>query len=154
VWYCVDGFLDKNRDALRGDVLELLASSRLNLVGELTKQLRAQRDAGKTLPKGSNGRFVTMKPRTPTVAARFADSLQQLLQSMGRCHPWFVRCIKPNQEKHALRMDMPSSKHPALPSSRRLRRLKCRYPQVVKRLSTICSDVIARHVREVFHRNS
>ncbi|XP_036676948.2 unconventional myosin-XV isoform X5 [Drosophila suzukii] len=107
VWYCVDGFLDKNRDALRGDVLELLASSRLNLVGELTKQLRAQRDAGKTLPKGSNGRFVTMKPRTPTVAARFADSLQQLLQSMGRCHPWFVRCIKPNQEKHALRMDMP-----------------------------------------------
>ncbi|KAH8240493.1 hypothetical protein KR038_007643 [Drosophila bunnanda] len=107
VWYCVDGFLDKNRDALRGDVLELLASSRLSLVGELTKQLRAQRDAGKTLPKGSNGRFVTMKPRTPTVAARFADSLQQLLQSMGRCHPWFVRCIKPNQEKHALRMDMP-----------------------------------------------
>ncbi|KMZ09170.1 uncharacterized protein Dsimw501_GD16995 [Drosophila simulans] len=107
VWYCVDGFLDKNRDALRGDVLELLASSRLPLVGELTKQLRAQRDAGKTLPKGSNGRFVTMKPRTPTVAARFADSLQQLLQSMGRCHPWFVRCIKPNQEKHALRMDMP-----------------------------------------------
>ncbi|XP_017109787.2 unconventional myosin-XV isoform X3 [Drosophila bipectinata] len=107
VWYCVDGFLDKNRDALRGDVLELLASSRLTLVGELTKQLRAQRDAGKTLPKGSNGRFVTMKPRTPTVAARFADSLQQLLQSMGRCHPWFVRCIKPNQEKHALRMDMP-----------------------------------------------
>ncbi|XP_034671932.1 unconventional myosin-XV isoform X2 [Drosophila subobscura] len=107
VWYCVDGFLDKNRDALRGDVLELLASSRLTLVTELTKQLRAQRDAGKTLPKGSNGRFVTMKPRTPTVAARFADSLQQLLQSMGRCHPWFVRCIKPNQEKHALRMDMP-----------------------------------------------
>ncbi|XP_060661675.1 LOW QUALITY PROTEIN: unconventional myosin-XV [Drosophila nasuta] len=107
VWYCVDGFLDKNRDALRGDVLELLATSRLPLVSELTKQLRAQRDAGKTLPKGSNGRFVTMKPRTPTVAARFADSLQQLLQSMGRCHPWFVRCIKPNQEKQPLRMDMP-----------------------------------------------
>ncbi|ALC48392.1 CG40155, partial [Drosophila busckii] len=42
-----------------------------------------------------------------TVAARFADSLQQLLQSMGRCHPWFVRCIKPNQEKQPLRMDMP-----------------------------------------------
>lgn len=107
VWYCVDGFLDKNRDALRSDVLELLATSRLPLVSELTKQLRAQRDAGKTLPKGSNGRFVTMKPRTPTVAARFADSLQQLLQSMGRCHPWFVRCIKPNQEKQPLRMDMP-----------------------------------------------
>ncbi|XP_053952311.1 unconventional myosin-XV isoform X1 [Anastrepha ludens] len=107
VWYCVDGFLDKNRDALRSDVLELLASSKLQLVVDLTKQLRAQRDSGKTLPKGSNGRFVTMKPRTPTVAARFSDSLQQLLQSMGRCNPWFVRCIKPNNEKHALKMDMP-----------------------------------------------
>ncbi|XP_067635341.1 unconventional myosin-XV [Eurosta solidaginis] len=107
VWYCVDGFLDKNRDALRGDVLELLASSKLQLVVDLTKQLRAQRDSGKTLPKGSNGRFVTMKPRTPTVAARFSDSLQQLLQSMGRCNPWFVRCIKPNNDKHALKMDMP-----------------------------------------------
>ncbi|XP_014089710.3 unconventional myosin-XV [Bactrocera oleae] len=107
VWYCVDGFLDKNRDALRSDVLELLGSSKLQLVVELTKQLRAQRDSGKTLPKGSNGRFVTMKPRTPTVAARFSDSLQQLLQSMGRCNPWFVRCIKPNNEKHALKMDMP-----------------------------------------------
>ncbi|XP_061392176.1 LOW QUALITY PROTEIN: unconventional myosin-XV [Musca vetustissima] len=107
VWYCVDGFLDKNRDALRGDVLELLSSSKLQLVSDLTKQLRAQRDSGKTLPKGNNGRFVTMKPRTPTVAARFSDSLQQLLQSMGRCNPWFVRCIKPNNEKQSLKMDMP-----------------------------------------------
>lgn len=51
--------------------------------------------------------------------------------------------------------DLPnlSAKHPALPSSR-LRRLKCRYPQVVKRLSTLCSDVIARHVRDMFHRVS
>lgn len=107
VWYCVEGFLEKNRDALRPDVLELLASSKLPLIGEMTRQLRAQRDIGKTMPKGTNGRFVTMKPRTPTVAARFSDSLQQLLQSMAKCNPWFVRCIKPNNDKHALRMDMP-----------------------------------------------
>ncbi|XP_055630321.1 unconventional myosin-XV [Toxorhynchites rutilus septentrionalis] len=107
VWYCVEGFLEKNRDALRMDVIELLSSSTETLVGEMTKQLRAQRDFGKTLPRGINGRFVTMKPRTPTVAARFSDSLQQLLQSMAKCNPWFVRCVKPNNEKQALRMDMP-----------------------------------------------
>lgn len=107
VWYCVEGFLEKNRDALRPDVLELLGSSKLPLICDMTKQLRAQRDIGKTMPKGANGRFVTMKPRTPTVAARFSDSLQHLLQSMAKCNPWFVRCIKPNNEKHALRMDMP-----------------------------------------------
>lgn len=107
VWYCVEGFLEKNRDALRPDVLELLASSKLPIISEMTKQLRAQRDFGKSMPKGANGRFVTMKPRTPTVAARFSDSLQHLLQSMAKSNPWFVRCIKPNNDKHALRMDMP-----------------------------------------------
>ncbi|XP_058837161.1 unconventional myosin-XV [Topomyia yanbarensis] len=107
VWYCVDGFLEKNRDALKMDVIELLSSSTEPLVGEMTKHLRAQRDIGKTLPRGINGRFVTMKPRTPTVAARFSDSLQQLLQSMAKCNPWFVRCVKPNNDKQALRMDMP-----------------------------------------------
>ena len=70
VWYNVEGFLDKNRDALRADVLELLCSSEVPLVAEMSTQLRAQHDANKTLPRGANGRFVTMKPRTPTVAAR------------------------------------------------------------------------------------
>ncbi|GAB0087709.1 unconventional myosin-XV [Sergentomyia squamirostris] len=107
VWYCVEGFLEKNRDALAMDLLELLASSKQPLVTDMTRMLRAQRDAGKSMPRGANGRFVTMKPRTPTVAARFSDSLQQLLQSMARCNPWFVRCIKPNNDKQALRMDMP-----------------------------------------------
>lgn len=107
VWYCVEGFLEKNRDAIRTDVFELLSSSKLQILNEMTRQLRAQRESGKSLPKGANGRFVTMKPRTPTVAARFSDSLQQLLQSMAKCNPWFVRCIKPNNDKQALRMDMP-----------------------------------------------
>ncbi|XP_063618998.1 unconventional myosin-XV [Cydia splendana] len=107
VWYNVEGFLDKNRDALRGDVLELLCSSEVPLVAEMSAQLRAQHDANKTLPRGANGRFVTMKPRTPTVAARFSDSLHQLLDSMSRCNPWFVRCIKPNTDKSPMKFDMP-----------------------------------------------
>uniref|UniRef100_A0A2A4K4P4 Unconventional myosin-XV n=1 Tax=Heliothis virescens TaxID=7102 RepID=A0A2A4K4P4_HELVI len=107
VWYNVEGFLDKNRDALRADVLELLCSSEVPLVAEMSTQLRAQHDANKTLPRGANGRFVTMKPRTPTVAARFSDSLHQLLESMSRCNPWFVRCIKPNTDKSPMKFDMP-----------------------------------------------
>lgn len=31
VWYNVDGFLDKNRDTLRPDVVELLISSKINV---------------------------------------------------------------------------------------------------------------------------
>lgn len=37
----------------------------------------------KTLTK-ANGRFVTMKPRTPTVSARFNDSLTHLIDGMAK----------------------------------------------------------------------
>ncbi|KAK4873712.1 hypothetical protein RN001_013072 [Aquatica leii] len=106
VWYSVDGFLDKNRDVLRPEIVELLASSKEPLVSAIAKPLFNQAQM-RTLPKGANGRFVTMKPRTPTVAARFGDSLHQLLESMTRCNPWFVRCIKPNNDKSPMRFDMP-----------------------------------------------
>ncbi|XP_030752101.1 unconventional myosin-XV isoform X2 [Sitophilus oryzae] len=106
VWYSVDGFLDKNRDILRPEVIELLTSSKEPLVGAIAKPLSHQSQS-RTLPKGTNGRFVTMKPRTPTVAARFGDSLQQLLENMSKCNPWFVRCIKPNNDKTPMKFDMP-----------------------------------------------
>ncbi|XP_043471659.1 unconventional myosin-XV [Leptopilina heterotoma] len=106
VWYNVDGFLDKNRDTLRSDVVELLISSKIQMVSKMFQHVRNTHEANKTVNK-PNGRFVTMKPRTPTVSARFHDSLQQLLESMSQCNPWFVRCIKPNTEKAPMKFDMP-----------------------------------------------
>ncbi|XP_026670463.1 unconventional myosin-XV [Ceratina calcarata] len=106
VWYNVDGFLDKNRDTLRSDVVELLISSKIPMVSKMFQHVRTTHEANKTMNK-PNGRFVTMKPRTPTVSARFHDSLQQLLDSMSQCNPWFVRCIKPNTEKAPMKFDMP-----------------------------------------------
>ncbi|XP_057659116.1 myosin-VIIa [Diorhabda carinulata] len=106
VWYSVDGFLDKNRDALRPDVIELIASSKNDLISAIAKPLLHNIQT-RTLPRGTNGRFVTMKPRTPTVAARFGDSLHTLLESMSRCNPWFIRCVKPNSDKAPMRFDMP-----------------------------------------------
>ncbi|KAJ8956705.1 hypothetical protein NQ318_014060 [Aromia moschata] len=88
------------------DVVELLATSKDPLVSAIAKPLMNHTQT-RTLPRGANGRFVTMKPRTPTVAARFSDSLHQLLESMARCSPWFVRCIKPNNDKAPMRFDMP-----------------------------------------------
>ncbi|XP_020280008.1 unconventional myosin-XV isoform X2 [Pseudomyrmex gracilis] len=106
VWYNVEGFLDKNRDTLRPDVVELLISSKITMVSKMFQHVRTAHEANKTMNK-PNGRFVTMKPRTPTVSARFHDSLQQLLDSMSQCNPWFVRCIKPNTEKAPMKFDMP-----------------------------------------------
>ncbi|XP_069684998.1 unconventional myosin-XV isoform X7 [Periplaneta americana] len=106
VWYSVDGFLDKNRDTLRQDVVDLLISSKIQMVSKMFQNVRSSHEAAKTINK-ANGRFVTMKPRTPTVAARFHDSLQHLLESMSKCNPWFVRCIKPNSDKAPMKFDMP-----------------------------------------------
>jgi len=53
------------------------------MVSKMFQSLRNYQETTKTLNK-ANGRFVTMKPRTPTVAARFHDSLQQLLESMSK----------------------------------------------------------------------
>jgi myosin-15 len=53
------------------------------MVSKMFQRVRSSHETAKTINK-ANGRFVTMKPRTPTVAARFHDSLQQLLESMSK----------------------------------------------------------------------
>jgi len=43
--------------------------------------------------------------RTPTVTAQFQVSLHQLLDTLSRANPYFVRCIKSNKEKKADHFD-------------------------------------------------
>lgn len=105
VWYTVDGFLDKNRDTLRPDVLDLLATSKIGMISRMFNDLRSTTELTKTYNRG-DGRFITMKPRAPTVATRFQNSLTSLLETMSRCQPWFIRCIKPNNDKAAMKFDM------------------------------------------------
>ncbi|CAG7785878.1 unnamed protein product [Allacma fusca] len=101
VFYNVEGFLEKNRDTLRADVMQLLSSSTSQIISRMFKSNTSTRNVN------LKNRFITMKPRAPTVAARFSDSLNNLLESMGKCYPWFVRCIKPNQMKMAEVFDVP-----------------------------------------------
>lgn len=106
VWYNVEGFLDKNRDTLRHDVIELMINSKMSMISKMFQELRNSNESVKTYNR-SDGRFVTMKPRAPTVSARFQDSLNSLVDSMSKCNPWFVRCIKPNNEKATMKFDIP-----------------------------------------------
>ncbi|CAG0890159.1 unnamed protein product [Cyprideis torosa] len=120
VWYSVDGFLEKNRDPLRSDILELLCSSKIQMVSKMFRDLRNSQDAwrhanrsssvmpgGQAHSPGAGGRFASIKPRAPTVALRFQDSLSTLMESIQRYQPWFIRCIKPNSEKIPKKFDMP-----------------------------------------------
>ena len=67
------------------------------IIAQMFKDMR-DRLITKTLSK-TTGRYVTVKPRTPTVAANFSESLLSLIDTMSRCNPFFVRCVKPNSEK-------------------------------------------------------
>ncbi|XP_064008778.1 unconventional myosin-XV [Pogoniulus pusillus] len=97
VTYQVHKFLDKNYDQVRQDVLDLFLSSRTKVVANLffghAQVLARQR----SLVRRSSTR--TRRYKAPTVAARFQQSLLELVEKMERCNPFFVRCIKPNNKK-------------------------------------------------------
>ena len=106
VWYNVDSFLEKNKDTLRPDVINLLIGSKMPMISGMFARHKAQLDAFKSSSQRQDGRFVTMKPRAPTVSARFQESLTQLLDRVGGCSsPLFVRCMKANDEKRPLHFD-------------------------------------------------
>uniref|UniRef100_M4AM36 Myosin XVA n=1 Tax=Xiphophorus maculatus TaxID=8083 RepID=M4AM36_XIPMA len=97
VTYQVHKFLDKNFDLVRQDVLDLFIQSRNRMVSSLflkhSESLTQQRS---NLRRNSAAR----RHQTNTVSAKFQSSLQELLDKMKRCNPYFVRCIKPNRHKH------------------------------------------------------
>ncbi|XP_040297346.1 unconventional myosin-XV [Bufo bufo] len=97
VTYQVHKFLDKNYDQVRQDVLELFVSSKVKVVADLFfshAQVLAQQ---KSMMGKSN--TVTRKMKAQTVAAKFQQSLLELVEKMERCNPFFIRCIKPNSKK-------------------------------------------------------
>ncbi|XP_066511963.1 unconventional myosin-XV [Hoplias malabaricus] len=97
VTYQVHKFLDKNYDQVRQEVLDLFIQSHNRMVSNLfikhSESLNQQ--------KGGMRRdsTVTRRYQPSTVAAKFQQSLQELLDKMERCNPFFVRCIKPNNNK-------------------------------------------------------
>ncbi|XP_008933698.1 PREDICTED: unconventional myosin-XV-like, partial [Merops nubicus] len=97
VTYQVHKFLDKNYDQVRQDVLDLFISSRTKVVANLFfghAQVMARQ---RSLARRSSTR--TRRYKAPTVAARFQQSLLDLVEKMERCNPFFVRCLKPNNKK-------------------------------------------------------
>ncbi|XP_038587407.1 myosin-IIIa [Micropterus salmoides] len=131
VIYNAAGFLAKNRDTLPADIVLLLRSSENELTRKLvTHPLTKTGNLAHTKGKGINTmrssrtptRTITLaKPgergdtpyhprettnmRTQTVASYFRYSLMDLLSKMVAGQPHFVRCIKPNNDRHANKFD-------------------------------------------------
>ncbi|CAH2305349.1 unconventional myosin-X-like [Pelobates cultripes] len=91
VMYDVQGFLEKNRDTFRDDILNLLRDSRLDFIYDLFEKV-CSRSSEETLKMGT-------QRKKPTVSSQFRESLHSLMAMLNTSNPFFIRCIKPNTDK-------------------------------------------------------
>lgn len=91
VYYNAVGILEKNRDTFSGDLFQLVAQSSCKFLTHLfDKELKMGEETRK---------------RSPTLGAQFKKSLDLLMLTLNQCHPFFVRCVKPNDFKKPLMFD-------------------------------------------------
>ncbi|MGH0114779.1 UNVERIFIED_CONTAM: hypothetical protein FKN15_049559 [Acipenser sinensis] len=120
VYYEANGFLEKNRDTLNSDFIQLVHKSSNKLLKQ-TFEIELE----STMIKTSNHRIHTPtnslkarintptnslkasdpRKRVPTLSGQFRQSLESLMKTLTICQPYFIRCIKPNNFKKALIFD-------------------------------------------------
>ncbi|XP_074745220.1 myosin XVB [Strix uralensis] len=95
VTYQVHKFLNKNRDQLRPEVLDIFSQSRLEVVSHIFQKAKAAYSQQREL--GARGKG--LKPQASTLVSKFQQSLQDLTEKLRRSHIFFIRCITPNPKK-------------------------------------------------------
>uniref|UniRef100_A0A668AXA8 Unconventional myosin-Vb n=1 Tax=Myripristis murdjan TaxID=586833 RepID=A0A668AXA8_9TELE len=114
VEYQCEGFLEKNRDTVYEEQINILKASKFQLVADLfqekqdgsssssstsTKSARVNVRAAKPTVKVPN------KDHRKTVGHQFRSSLHLLMETLNATTPHYVRCIKPNDDKEAFSFD-------------------------------------------------
>uniref|UniRef100_A0AAR2LC98 Myosin VIIAa n=1 Tax=Pygocentrus nattereri TaxID=42514 RepID=A0AAR2LC98_PYGNA len=106
VYYETRGFLEKNRDTLHGDIIQLVHSSKNKFIKQIFQadffhtKLAHPCLYGPALLQGAETR-----KRSPTLSSQFKRSLELLMRTLSVCQPFFVRCIKPNEYKKPMLFD-------------------------------------------------
>uniref|UniRef100_A0A671TT54 Myosin VIIA n=1 Tax=Sparus aurata TaxID=8175 RepID=A0A671TT54_SPAAU len=105
------GFLEKNRDSLHTDIIQLVHSSKNKFIKQIF-----QADACWSLGFSYfltlmllgtlyNPKCGYLMKRSPTLSSQFKRSLEMLMRTLSVCQPFFVRCIKPNELKKPMIFD-------------------------------------------------
>ncbi|ERE78205.1 myosin-VIIa [Cricetulus griseus] len=76
VYYETQGFLEKNRDTLHGDIIQLVHSSRNKFIKQIFQA---------DVAMGAETR-----KRSPTLSSQFKRSLELLMRTLGSCQPFFL----------------------------------------------------------------
>ncbi|XP_055916560.1 unconventional myosin-Va isoform X1 [Eupeodes corollae] len=120
VQYDVHGFLEKNRDTVSKELVNVVAQSEMTLCKQLmeleetdtlseaktTVGGRVVISASKqTLPVDKRKRVTPSKQHKRSVGSQFRDSLSLLISTLHSTTPHYVRCIKPNDDKVAFKWE-------------------------------------------------
>jgi myosin-5 len=112
VTYESDGFIEKNRDTVPDEQIEVLRNSSSPFMLEILDTAAAVREketagiATKAIAAG--GRRPGMAAnRKPTLGGIFKSSLIELMQTINSTDAHYIRCIKPNEAKEAWKFEGP-----------------------------------------------
>uniref|UniRef100_A0A672JPA5 Unconventional myosin-Va n=1 Tax=Salarias fasciatus TaxID=181472 RepID=A0A672JPA5_SALFA len=115
VEYQCDGFLEKNKDTVNEEQINVLKASKFDLLVELfrdeekatspTGQVQGTGGRTRLSVKPDKGRDSSSKEHKKTVGCQFRNSLQMLMETLNATTPHYVRCIKPNDFKQAFSFD-------------------------------------------------
>ncbi|XP_030079196.1 myosin-VIIa isoform X2 [Drosophila hydei] len=89
VMYNPLGFLEKNRDSFSSDLRNLVQRSTNKYLVDICPQ---------ELPMDT-------AKKQPTLCVKFRNSLDMLMRTLSQAHPYFIRCIKPNEYKEPNNFD-------------------------------------------------
>uniref|UniRef100_A0A8C4VB56 Myosin VIIB n=1 Tax=Falco tinnunculus TaxID=100819 RepID=A0A8C4VB56_FALTI len=103
VFYESKDFLEKNRDTLSANVMQVVHSSKNKFLREIFQVEITPPNLGRGTIRHLGGLDTTK--RLSTLGGQFKQSLEKLMKILEQCQPYFIRCIKPNDYKKPLLFD-------------------------------------------------
>ncbi|KAG4978249.1 hypothetical protein JHK86_037723 [Glycine max] len=94
VLYDTSGFLEKNRDPLPSDSIQLLSSCSCEMLQLFSKTLNQSQKQSNSLYGGA------LDSQKQSVGTKFKGQLFKLMHQLESTTPHFIRCIKPNTKQH------------------------------------------------------
>ncbi|XP_048880374.1 myosin IEb isoform X2 [Brienomyrus brachyistius] len=95
VSYDVSGFCERNRDVLFIDIIELMQTSEYSFIKDLfPENLEAEK-----------------RGRPTTAGSKIKKQANNLVQTLMKCTPHYIRCIKPNETKRSRDWEESRVKH-------------------------------------------
>uniref|UniRef100_A0A3Q3QP69 Myosin VIIAb n=1 Tax=Monopterus albus TaxID=43700 RepID=A0A3Q3QP69_MONAL len=142
VHYEIRGFLEKNRDSLHTDTIQLVHSSKNKFIKQIF-----QADVAMS---------VETRKRSPTLSSQFKRSLEMLMRTLSVCQPFFVRCIKPNELKKPMLFDrelcIRQLRYSGMMETIRIRRagypIRYTFAEFVDRYRVLIPGVKPAHIQE------